>query len=219
MNLIHEQAETHNKDYRQKIKERAEKNPKIKLLPMALEVQVSVFSDNIIISKPASFGGRILNVGQLCVRLLERGFLTRGGIARGKLHHDDNLVFGPALNRSVAIEKVTGQPRIEIDESIVSIFREDLKEDFDTFVKRDREGKYIVNLFAIPLRYDGDDAEEFFEGFVKENWDMSTIMKNIQANKEKFKAGDKELKKWEYMHENIASLFFEDKPYLIKPYL
>lgn len=46
------------------------------------------------------------------IELLQLGFLTRGGITIGPVHHRDNIIFGPALIEAVALEKEAHYPRI-----------------------------------------------------------------------------------------------------------
>lgn len=65
------------------------------------EIEVAVFSDNIVISyfennKDAEFN-LIKDSILLQTLLLIEGIYVRGGITRGKLYHKGNFVFGPAL--------------------------------------------------------------------------------------------------------------------------
>ena len=54
--ILHVEAESHNEQYRQELLKK-EALGRFKVNKMFLEIQVSVFSDHIIISKHVSFGG------------------------------------------------------------------------------------------------------------------------------------------------------------------
>ncbi len=119
---LHEPAKVHNEAARAELREggtvQTQAGPmKIgRVNPLFKQVQFGAFSDNFVFSVPASFGGRILGVAaRVTVSLLRQGFLVRGGLTLGQLHHKDNLVFGPALNEAVQIEQEEAfYPRILI---------------------------------------------------------------------------------------------------------
>jgi len=80
--------------------------------------EVSTFSDNVVISVRASEYTPLfmqqLAILQACSTML--GFLIRGGVTIGNLIHNDEVVFGPALNRAYELEsKVAKYPRIVLD--------------------------------------------------------------------------------------------------------
>jgi len=87
--------------------------------PVMLGVQFGFFSDCFVSSVPASFEGRIYSIVSDIMRpLLKQGFVLRGGIAAGKLFHQDNVVFGPALIRAYRIEQDEAKfARILVDRS------------------------------------------------------------------------------------------------------
>jgi hypothetical protein len=86
-------------------------------------VQTTVFSDNIVLSasdRPYALGILLLGCSGICLRLLELGFLTRGGIAYGRLAHDSRLVFGDGLVQAAELEaKVAVYPRVVLAKSVV----------------------------------------------------------------------------------------------------
>jgi hypothetical protein len=52
-----------------------------------------------------------------------QGFLLRGGITIGDIVHDDEVVFGPGLNRAYELEsQVARMPRIILDPDLISEF-------------------------------------------------------------------------------------------------
>jgi hypothetical protein len=79
------------------------------------------FSDCIVFSEAASPKGLhylLFSVTQLALDLLANGFLSRGGIAKGLLHHSKNAVFGPAFLTAYGLEQnVAKYPRIVVDQA------------------------------------------------------------------------------------------------------
>ena len=80
------------------------------------------FSDCIVLSEIATDGGleHLLQVvTDLSLDLLANNILTRGGVAKGKLHHSDRIVFGPALVEAYRLEtSIAEYPRIVVDRAI-----------------------------------------------------------------------------------------------------
>src|SRR5882762_8764112 len=61
----------------------------------------------------AGFDAICSAAGELSRRLLRSGYFTRGGLTKGRLYHDRNTVFGPALIEAYRLEnKVAKYPRI-----------------------------------------------------------------------------------------------------------
>jgi hypothetical protein len=87
-------------------------------LDKGLDIKVSTFSDNVVISQIPG-----INTPQLLTHLAVwqlgaaiNGFLLRGGVTVGDLIHEDELVFGPGLNRAHYLEsKIATYPRIALD--------------------------------------------------------------------------------------------------------
>ena len=83
--------------------------------------RVTQFSDSVVVSYlKDEMGGNGMNsiihdVHRLQLDLVTRGVFLRGAITSGLLHHDENLVFGPALNEAVALEKLANYPRVILD--------------------------------------------------------------------------------------------------------
>ena len=212
--ILHVEAESHNEQYRQELLKK-EALGRFKVNKMFLEIQVSVFSDHIIISKPVSFGGRILSIHSLCAKLLAAGFLTRGAITIGKLYHKDNIVFGPALNHAVDIEQAQPHlPRSECDETVLK-YLENSKKDLSGQLVQDKYGKNIVNLYPV-MAYVTDTKEVIISGDEYLDVTISKIKENISTfEKQK---DEKKLEKWLYIYD-CMSLFFKAYPDKIKPYL
>jgi hypothetical protein len=88
-------------------------------------VVVSTFSDNVAISTipdKAATPVFLDAIATIQLHATARGFLMRGGIAVGDLIHDDDMVFGPALNRALELEsKIAKYPRIIVDDDVAKI--------------------------------------------------------------------------------------------------
>jgi hypothetical protein len=94
-------------------------------LPVESPVNVSTFSDNIVISSIPHKDVTpyfLREMAGIQLMTASMGFLLRGGIAVGDIIHDEEVVFGPALNRAYELESnVAVYPRIVVDESVLRI--------------------------------------------------------------------------------------------------
>jgi hypothetical protein len=107
-------------------------------------VEFSFFSDNFALSVPPGQAETLFNIlAWANDRLLHAGFLLRGGIALGALHHDHNVLFGPALIEAVELEKVADNPRLLCSADLSDFL--DQQPYKDRVVIRD-EDKLIANV-------------------------------------------------------------------------
>lgn len=84
--------------------------------------EVSAFSDNMAVSVQFERGYEFLELihfsSYLTWKLLNKGVLSRGGIAVGTLHHKNGIIYGPALVEAYQLEsQVAIYPRIVIAKS------------------------------------------------------------------------------------------------------
>ena len=92
-------------------------------MPVEAPINVSTFSDNVVISTPVNQDNipyflRAIAIMQLLTASLN--FLLRGGITVGDICHDDEVVFGPGLNRAYELEsQISVVPRIVVDEEVL----------------------------------------------------------------------------------------------------
>jgi hypothetical protein len=86
-------------------------------------MRLTTFSDNVVISVPASKNNTILMliiVARAQLFAARQGHFIRGAITVGKLVHDDHVVFGPALNRAYELESTVAKyPRIILDRGVL----------------------------------------------------------------------------------------------------
>ncbi len=91
-------------------------------------MQITQFSDSLVISFKEDEESEVFytlsNIQNLIINLVGRKIICRGGIAYGKLVHNDKMVFGPALVEAYETEsKAAMYPRIILDRSIIEIGR------------------------------------------------------------------------------------------------
>ncbi|MBI1774308.1 MAG: hypothetical protein HYR63_03075 [Proteobacteria bacterium] len=92
-------------------------------VPEPVKPRYIFVSDSIILSVPLQHGhfdglGIVVAKSiQIAHKLLEMGYLLRGGIAVGPVWHDDGNVFGTGYICAVEAEKKSGGPRIMLTEA------------------------------------------------------------------------------------------------------
>jgi hypothetical protein len=93
-------------------------------------ILTSTFSDNVVISAPASASlvkNLVGAVAAIQMTSLNLGFLIRGGVTIGELYHDREAVFGPALNRAYELENcVADYPRVVLDPEVATLTQPNL---------------------------------------------------------------------------------------------
>jgi len=97
---------------------------------------VKVFTDNIVVGYPVidkknSQGepelGHIFSIfAEFQAGLASEGFFIRGGIAFGKHYMDDDIAYGDALLKAVALDKDGGPPRIVLDSTALELVKRQL---------------------------------------------------------------------------------------------
>jgi hypothetical protein len=94
------------------------------------DFQFQSFSDSIVMSSTIANSGllHILHsISNLSIRLLSigGGLLTRGAIAKGRLYHDQSIIFGPALLDAYRIEtNIAKFPRVVLSREVYADFRQ-----------------------------------------------------------------------------------------------
>lgn len=138
--------------------------------------RVTQFSDSIVVSylkdEPHGSGvsSIILDVHRLQLELVASGILLRGAITSGRLYHDQNLVFGPALNEAVALEKLANYPRVILDGLILeecglrratrAAKKIDRSRSISSMVTEDFDGLFYVDYFNVHPDDFGEDWDE-----------------------------------------------------------
>ncbi len=140
------------------------------------------FSDSLIISSEPNLEGwlnHILVIILLVHRLLELGFLIRGGMAVGNLLQEQKVVFGSGLVRAYDLEsKVSNYPRITVsDEAFKNLINiEPAPGALTKFFVSDFDGILILDYLEEPaLRIASyKDKETNWEGMLETNRKYAT---------------------------------------------
>jgi len=125
---------------------------------------ITHFSDSIIISFKEDQEGEVFstlfNIQKLIILLIDRGILCRGAISYGRLLHNDQYVFGPALNKVYETEtKAALYPRIILDKTIIEIgikfhyidnTQAEEKVAIKNLLLKDSDDMYFIDYFLNP---------------------------------------------------------------------
>jgi hypothetical protein len=112
------------------------------------ETRMSTFSDNVVVSEPYDQDQRsllvfLMRLGFVQLSAASSGFLIRGAVTIGQIMHDEEMVFGPALNRAYELERsLAVYPRIVLDPDIIPDI-----EAFPPFVTAE-DGVHFIDAFT-----------------------------------------------------------------------
>lgn len=125
--------------------------------PDILKVQ---FSDSIVISFRADDNGAVIeligSLQSLTKKFILSGFLLRGGLVFGEIYHDNDFIFGPAMNKAYDIESKSAiYPRIVIEKEIIEYGQKYLPEYFNegmenyifNYVSNDIDSNFFIDYF------------------------------------------------------------------------
>lgn len=118
--------------------------------------KISQFSDSVAVSFEVNDTSGVFRVidklQQWIIVLAAEGIFVRGGIAHGKLFHNERFIFGPALIQAYDLEHMYAKyPRIVFKESIVDLgvrygrWKKDEKEFLDKLISQDDDGYYYID--------------------------------------------------------------------------
>lgn len=114
------------------------------------DIELTAFSDSIVISGSESQAIVVLFASLEFSRLLiEKGFLCRGGVASGKLHHKKGILFGDSFVKAYELEsKQAIYPRIILDDRTLELINESKNSpsDFEELIKSDKDGCVFLNV-------------------------------------------------------------------------
>ena len=155
--------------------------------------QYSTLSDCIVISyafhkNSGAFFTILTDIYFLIAELSYLKIILRGGICIGKLYHDEENVFGPALVNAVDLEeKAAHFPRVIITDDDYRrgmaegylYSEEDEKEYINYRLKRDVDGFWYINFFEQKSEFDwSSDFTDYLE-----NW-RAIIVQGLEENKD-----------------------------------
>jgi hypothetical protein len=129
------------------------------------DVRVTNISDAVCISAlqtKAALMQLFWQITELSKALLDEGFFVRGALVKGKLYHDENMVFGEALVKAYEYEStIVRYPRVMVTRDIV----EDTKVDGQAgtaatlYLAQSLDGPYFLDMLTF-LRLDVDTAAD-----------------------------------------------------------
>ncbi len=114
------------------------------------------FSDCVVITVSKTKQGimhLLHHVARIGYRLFRFQIICRGGITRGDVYHDGQVIFGPAMNEAYRLEqKCAKYPRVILSEDVV---RDALSADPNAkqFILRDDDGYHFVNTLWVLRKY------------------------------------------------------------------
>ncbi len=127
---------------------------------------VTIFSDSIVISYNAenvNAGYHLLmDLSYITVQLLDKGVMVRGGATYGKLMHDEQYCYGPAMNKAYLLEsEVAIYPRIVLSDNyqFETIKTEDGYE-IDNCIATDRDGIRFIDFMKV-IAWDEEICTQF----------------------------------------------------------
>lgn len=114
------------------------------------DTQITAFSDSVVISGSASQAIIVyLDTLRFAGLLIKNGFLCRGALSVGKLHHSNGLLFGQAFIDAYKSEtKRAIYPRIIVDKEVESLIAESEinQGEFSHLLKDDFDGECYIDL-------------------------------------------------------------------------
>lgn len=184
---------------------------------------ITIFSDTIVITFVIETGKNILfnhllRITNITVNLISKGILCRGSIVRGKVIHNNDIIFGPGLVEAYLYEsKAALYPRIIVSPEIINYAaeygtyaQEKEKRVLSQFLAYDTDGMYYINYISpngTQMKY--ENRPEYFKMLYK------LISSNINNNlppdvRIKYLwLKDKYNKKIESLHSPETASFFE----------
>ena len=143
------------------------------------DFRLQQFSDSIIVSDKESAVGlfNLLDaIADLAGALLANELLIRGGIAKGLLHHDGQIVFGPAFLEAYRIESSIAKfPRVVLSSAVMEDARKYLKEEkYRSALNKIADMEDLHNLIRL-----SDDGPAFVHVF----HDIDQPFASIKADK------------------------------------
>lgn len=131
-------------------------------------VEISTFSDSIVISYPIDYEGGLffilMELIHLQLDLACYGILIRGGLSIGLLYHDGNIVYGPAMNEAYYLEsKCAIYPRIIINKEDIIEGICKTRAEQNTM---EQDIKYVMSCLKV------DDDERFYLDILRQHQEL-----------------------------------------------
>lgn len=171
-------------------------------------LRINIISASIFLSWDLNYyenSMKIMNILKCQIQQLAMNdLLIRGGIFKGKLFHDNDMIFGPALCEAYRLEnKCAVYPRIIFCEDIKKEYfadsqgdNNDPMGDYRKTVKKDLDGFYYIDYLAFHVNTS-------IEGEIKQDIFYKHLRDLIVNNIEDYKDHPEVKMKYEWLKENF----------------
>lgn len=188
------------------------------------DVKVTRFSDSIVLSfdyeAESQLFYRILSIQWMLINFAFKGFICRGGIAKGKIYHTDNMVFGPAMNEAYRLESEKAKnPRVILSDDIVKLagsakaknhtFDEEV-EYVEGLLEKDDDEYYYVNYVGPSVMSELDDPEIDYLLLLDSVRSILEKMRDVKSESERERESVR--KKYEWLrgkYNNVVGMFLQ----------
>jgi len=174
------------------------------------EPKIIQFSDSIIRIRPLDSAANqemryglmfyeMLDLVHMQGELINYGVCVRGGVSLGKIHFDDQILFGPGFVRAYELESIyANYPRIVVDPFLIDQVKKDqrlasahnaLEQEFSYIrknVRRDSDGIYFIDYLRSSLTEidDPDDIPVFLQNhkaIILQNAGGAALLSSVTA--------------------------------------
>ncbi len=144
------------KDLRDTLRKIYSPSPSIFSIHQDSDLRAQSISDAVCLSTTCSAHGLshlFENLELLTIELLKKGYFLRGAVVKGKLFHDDGIVFGEASVRAFELENTVARfPRIMIAKEVradAAAYRDDGEMNLTESIQPGADGPHNLNVLRI----------------------------------------------------------------------
>jgi hypothetical protein len=153
------------------------------------DLRAQSISDAVAISTDCSPPGLLhllFLLEHLATDVLNKGFLIRGAIVKGRLYHDDSMVFGEALVRAAHLEQeIVRFPRIMIATTLPATWRftamEVNRSHFVDALRQADDGPMYLHVLRFPAKAISDELKRH-PGILRQNLLSSSTTQKWERN-------------------------------------
>lgn len=163
---------------------------------------VTQFSDSFVISflvnERSEIFYTLIEIQHLIMNFMVKGILVRGGIAYGKLIHNDKVVFGPGLVKAYETEsRAALYPRVILDKTVIEIAKifhshggnpTHEEESIMNVVTKDTDDMYYIDYIQ-KAQSELDDPEIDMVDYIEKLKKVIEPLKNVEHPDIKVKIG------------------------------
>lgn len=148
------------------------------------EIQISYFSDSLVISLPydkSNLETRLFlithTLAYFITKVSSMNYFIRGGISIGKMYHKKNIFFGPAFLEANRLEsEVAIYPRVIFSTDLVDVVKQ------IPYVKESEDGIFHIDWFDFLKQEDNEMPYQKTVNLPDMNHIKGLIQKNIDSN-------------------------------------